>query len=644
MSGQLYPGQVIYRVVKALAATSVLLAAIVASARADEAAGAASDSTVPKVSKDAAKTASSSSEAQEDHVRALIHDLGNPRFSARRAAAIELRQIGPEAFDLLNAATDDADPEVAASAGYLLRQIAVRWVQPEDSATVRAFLRQYGQEADNIRSQRIEQLAKLPQNAGVVALTRIVRFDRSPILSRSAAIAIIRPKDLSSSRPSLDAAAIQQQLGASTRPPATWLRQYLAQQHDRAASIKNWTQLIEQESARLDKASETNNEIVLGLEWNLAELYRQTGDTASINAVLDRIAELAGDGAEDTLVDLLKWLTENKAWNTLDTFLDKHQAQLAQNKRPLYYAALARALEGKHELADQLAADAAAVQPQGRLESFSSARDMEEHGQFDWAVREYRRAIEKQPSDTGEPFLARLSLANLFHDYEREQDAAEVLEPLVKSVQGDNTVSQLYSRIRDYYNGRVATDLPDPDGIAARYHFYRACQYQAEKDLTRAKDEYDLSLQFNQGDADVLIGAYHFPQGDAKWHDAVRQRVRKLVQQFQQQIDEDPADATPYNQWAWIVSNTEGDLQRALRYSQRSLELNLGGDSVAGGYLDTLGRCYYALGDYENAVKCEREAIEKVSYPQVMRRQLELFEKALIDKKAGKAPPAETSK
>jgi hypothetical protein len=643
MSGQLYSGRAICRVVSMIAATVLLLAGIFATAKADEAPAAIDKSATTASSKDASASSPQSSKAQQERIQSLIHDLGNPRFTARRTAANELRQIGAEAFDLLHAATEDSDPEIAASANYLLRQIAVRWVQPEDSATVRALLRQYGQEAENARVQRIEQLAKLPQNGGVIALCRIVRFDRSPIVSRTAALAIIRPKESSSSRPPLDATTVEQQLGASTRPSAIWLRQYLAQQHDPAASIAAWKLLIDQESARLDKTGETSNEIVLGLEWNLAELYRQTGDTASISAVLDRIVELAGEGAEDTLVYLLKWLTEHKSWDSLDAFLDKHQAQLAQNKRPLYYAALARALEGKRDLADQLAADAAAVQPQGRLESFLSARDMEEHGQFEWAVREYRKAIEKQPSDTGEPFLARLSLANLFHDYEREKEAAEILEPLVKSVQGDTTVNQLYARIRDYYNGRVA-ELPDPEGIAARYHFYRACQYQSDKDLTRAKDELDLSLKFNPTDADVLIAAYHFPAGDAKWHEAVKQRVRKMIQQFQQQIDEDPSDATPYNQWAWIVSNTEGDLQRALRYSHRSLELNLGGDSVGGGYLDTLGRCYYAVGDYENAVKYESQALAKVDYMQVMHRQLELFEKALAEKKAGAPPEADKSK
>jgi tetratricopeptide (TPR) repeat protein len=353
-----------------------------------------------------------------------------------------------------------------------------------------------------------------------------------------------------------------------------------------------------------------------------------------MGAVLDRIVDLGNDHAEDTLVRLLTWLTKNKSWEILDQFLNKHQTQIAQYKRPLYHAALARVAEGKHDQAEQLASDAAAVPSQNRLDSFYSARDLEEHNQFDWAVREYHKAIEKQPSETGEPFLARVSLANLLHDHEQEKEAAEILQPLVNSVQGEAAIAQLYANIRNFYSGR-AIDLPEPDVVVARYHFYRACQYQLEKDMTRAKDELDLAIKFNPQDADVLIAMYNFPEGDAKWHAAIRQRVRQMAQQFQQQIDEDPTDPIPYNQWAWLVSNTEGDYQRAVRYSQRSLELNNGGESGSGSYLDTLGRCYYAVGDYEKAVKCEREALEKVDNMEVMRRQLALFEKALADKKAG---------
>ena len=103
---------------------------------------------------------------------------------------------------------------------------------------------------------------------------------------------------------------------------------------------------------------------------------------------------------------------------------------------------------------------------------------------------------------------------------------------------------------------------------------------------------------------------YRFPETDAKWKESVRQRLHQLTQKFQQQIDEDPSDSSPYNQWAWLVSNTEGDFQKAIRYSHRSLELNTKGESGEASFLDTLGRCYFAAGDYENAVKNLERAID----------------------------------
>ncbi len=483
-------------------------------ARADEASVHGGNSAEATVALNDVASSPRNAKSQQQRIQQLIRELGSARYTARRTAANQLRQIGAEAFDALNAATEDPDPEIAASANYLLRQIAVRWVQPEDSATVRAVLRQYGQEVEAARQQHVDQLAKLPQNGGLSALCRIARFDRSPIVSRTAALAIIRPKDLSTSRSPVDSATVEEQLGASTRASAAWLHQYLVQQHDPASSIPIWKKLIDEESARLDKNGQTSNEIVLGLEWNLAELYRQIGDQPSINGVLDRMVELAGNGSDETLVDLLTWLTEHKSWDVLDTFLAKHQPRLEQSKRPLYYAALARVKQGKRDLAEQLAASAAAIPTQTTLEGFAIAKDLEEHSQCEWAVREYRSAIEKQPVESYESILARIYLANLFHDYGREKEAADTIEPLTKALQSKGNVAELYARIRDYNSGRLA--LPPPDAIAARYHFYRACQYQFEKDLTRAKDEFDLAIKFDPTDADVLIAMYHFPEADER--------------------------------------------------------------------------------------------------------------------------------
>lgn len=617
-----------------------LLAHAPAKVRAEAPASAGASSGAPAATKLPAADLPESVKSAHERIQKLIHELGNPHYTARRAAAAELRQIGAEAFDSLHAATEDTDPEIAASANYLLRQIAVRWVHADDATTVRALLRQYGQESETTRLQCVVELAKLPQDGGIAGLCRIARYDRSPVVSRTAALAIIRPKGASATRPRIDPAVVEQELGASTRAAATWLHQYLAQLRDPPATVAAWKQLIDQESGRLEKNSaETSNEILFGLLWNLADVYRQVGDHAALAPVFERMLELAEEGSDATIVNLLVWLTENKSWDVLDAFLAKHQSRVEQSKLPLYYAARARAGQGKQDLAEQLAAKAAEIQSQSPFEGFAIAKDLERHGQSEWAEREYRRAIEKQPVESAETFPPRIYLSNLLHDYEREQDAADALEPLVKAVQSEGRVAQIYAKSCEYYSGRFELDFPKADALAARFHFYRAGQYQAEKDLKRAQGELDLAINFDETNADVLIAMYRFPEADANWRESARQRIRKLTQTFQQQIDEDPADATPYNQWAWLVSNTEGDFQKAIRYSHRSLELNANGKFSEASFLDTLGRCYFAAGDYENAVKYEREAIEKEKYMQVMHRQLALFEKTRAEKKAGSKEP-----
>ena len=81
------------------------------------------------------------------------------------------------------------------------------------------------------------------------------------------------------------------------------------------------------------------------------------------------------------------------------------------------------------------------------------------------------------------------------------------------------------------------------------------------------------------------------------------------------------------NQFAWLVGNTLGEknpqlADEAIRNSRRSLEIK----PDAARYLDTLGRCYYAKGDLENAVRFQREAAQLDPHSGLIREQLELFE------------------
>src|SRR5690606_21432715 len=81
-----------------------------------------------------------------------------------------------------------------------------------------------------------------------------------------------------------------------------------------------------------------------------------------------------------------------------------------------------------------------------------------------------------------------------------------------------------------------------------------------------------------------------------------------------------------YNQYAWLISNTEGDKRKALQYSLRSLELVP--DEPA--QLDTAGRCYFALDDLENALRVQRRAVKLMPHSPPLVRQLAEFEAAQL--------------
>lgn len=584
-----------------------------------------------------------SSAVTSERINSLIRQLGHARYTVRRTAANELRQIGPEAFDLLHAASSDSDPEVAASARYLLRQITVRWVRTDDPPAVRRLLTDYGVLNDENRKTRVLLLAQLDDGEGVAGLCRIARFDRSPLVSRLAALAVIRPDDEDMRFPVVDADVIELELGPSARVAAAWLRQYIRQMRDPAASVAAWRTLIADEIARLDgRTDETSSAVALGLLWNLAELHRQLGEKQQVLESAEQMLALDDERMEATSVELLKWITKNKAWDVLDEFLAKHQARLEQTKRAMYAVALARAEQGQTEVADKLAERAVELDAQTSLESFFMARELEEHSKFEWSKREYRHVLDKQKVIAHEAIIARVELADLLFDHLQYEEAAETIFPLVKAIKEDEKIGQLYEEIQrfDWINHRIP--LPAANALTCRYHAYRAGQYREQQDWPREREELERAIKADNTDADVLIAMYRVPEADDAWRAATRKQIGELRDQFQQEIDEAPGDAIAYNQWAWLVSNTEGDYEKAVRYSHRSIELSKGGKDVEASYLDTLGRCYYAVGDYEKALKHQRQAIERVGYMQVMHRQLALFEKALAEKKQKSAASSTT--
>ncbi len=145
---------------------------------------------------------------------------------------------------------------------------------------------------------------------------------------------------------------------------------------------------------------------------------------------------------------------------------------------------------------------------------------------------------------------------------------------------------------------------------------------------------------------------FRVADADEAWKQETRTRIEATTQRFRDQIKElqvevrpdfrEPQDLTAYslaianNQLAWLIGNTVGDPDEAIRCSRTSLALRPN-DS---GYLDTLGRCYYAKGDYASAIKYQKQALADEPHSPAMLKQLALFHKALEEQNAaaGKTP------
>jgi tetratricopeptide (TPR) repeat protein len=261
-------------------------------------------------------------------------------------------------------------------------------------------------------------------------------------------------------------------------------------------------------------------------------------------------------------------------------------------------------------------------------------------GLFDWAEKEFRKLIQESAPGSQEDVLSRLVLSEMLHDLQRELAAAESLLGLVEAMDKDETVKQSVERMRD-----------DAEGVYARMHYFYSEHYREQKDSKKQLEHLDKAAAYDAKDADVLIALYRLPNQDkarerktlAMIQDATTEfqteieTFRRAIESARNESEENGTErqlAVSCNQFAWLVGNTIGDYDEAIRCSHRSLEIK----KNEPGYLDTLGRCYYAKRDLENAIKYQREAVRLDPHAGAIRRQLAFFEKEA--EAAKKNPPA----
>ncbi|HEX7447303.1 MAG TPA: tetratricopeptide repeat protein [Pirellulales bacterium] len=587
---------------------------------------ASADDEQPRESRSAAEQ-----DQRQQQIEGLIAELGAADYFARQRAQQELAAIGFEAFDALTAAENHEDIEISLRARYLVRLMQVAWVVESDPPEVKSLLEDYESKSEPERVALIRRLAGLEDNDGLAVLCRMVRFEKSLILSKQAAAAIIAqhlPDDENASRRRVQ--TIRRIVGRASRPAAVWLQNYLSGAENPAAAIGPWEKLVaREERLALDAPQQTRPELVGALRRELAVLLRRGGRDDQANAMLQKIVSHEPEtAASEDLIELLDWLADQQAFAAVDQALARFSERFDNEPLMLYALARVRQTQGKQELAKEAAAKALALndgRDNGAAAHFAVAQQLMQRYWSSFALDELRRVIDLAKPGERESLLAYYRVSEMLHDQGQDLEGAKLLET---GVAGADEAAR-----------EMGIDPPTQFSklMRARMHFFYACDLSSAGDKPERVEHLVAALENDPTDADVLIALHREKDLEPALRDSTREKIAKAADEFRSRLQQEPDDPSPYNQLAWLLANTDGDRNEALRCSQKSLELVRADPDSTGSeasLLDTLGHCYFALGDYENAVKYQSRAVKLDERSGLMSKALNEFRAALE-----KSPP-----
>lgn len=568
-------------------------------------------------------------------VQSLIEQLGDEQFRRREFAQRQLLEIGLNAYDAIHRAQNHDDIEISKRARYLVRSMRIQWSRADDSPAIRRALMGYAARPPGERRNRMEQLAALPGQQGVVALCRMVRYESTEPLSKYAALLILQtagPTELATRQQ--QASDLREAVRQSARTAAEWVRVHATTLLDVEASLVAWDRVTRAEENTLSQfPNRTSQEITRDLLRHQAGLLQESNKREQALAVLRRTINLL-DGTRTQLLDMVEWLGDQEIWELVEDVADRFPGEFSKYPDLIYRMAEAVWKQGDKPRADQIAERARQLDPENTRTHIESALWLQRRDLVDWCIKEYRQVLKHSELESREGLYARFLLSEILHDRLEEDEAAEVLAGAVKAVKNSERVArdvqQVFSRT--------------PGSIESRQLYFLACSKHKQQMFDEQKQLLEKAIEAEAHDGDVLIAMYRFKPADPAWTSRVAQLVKDASTHYRQQItvydntfriSGDSAEketarrklATAHNQLAWMVSNTEGDFQAAIQSSLRSLELRP--DSA--GYLDTLGHCYYAAGEFQKAVETQQKAVAGDPSSLTMQRMLKVFQQALED-------------
>ena len=319
------------------------------------------------------------------------------------------------------------------------------------------------------------------------------------------------------------------------------------------------------------------------------------------------------DGA-DTTAGTLIWAVEHGLPEAVELLEARWPGLTIDRPVTAYAAAVALAARGDRERAERLAESAFKAGTDAAGDFTARLRAgllLAKWGATEWASREYRALLDDPQTPLGEFALTSILHAEFLHDLGRDDEAADVLRRVFDGrAEGAATAEETLRRLER-----------DPSGIRSRAAFFASCAAADRGDAAGRMRLVEEAIRHNGRDVDALIALYEISAATPREQAEARARVERALQRIDDEIAALPEDANGYNEYAWLVANTEGDVKKAIRYSKKSLDISFDNPS----YLDTLAHCASAAGDHAAAVRIQTRAQRLEPHSRTIGRNLERF-------------------
>jgi tetratricopeptide (TPR) repeat protein len=568
----------------------------------------------------------------------LIKQLGHDDYYLRRKAESVLIRYRFDAVDALETAAQSDDAEISSHAQLILDTIRSNWATPDDPPKVAHILAELdlaqqqnenpGYQGPNAYAgQQFERLITLPDEQGLPAACRLLRYGPSLIESKQLTLLILNMAPSGKPPTRAQADKLKQALAGSNRDAVRWILCWLRTVDEPLAMTSDWSRLVAEEERLLARGSDDTSPEIVGslLRLQIAWLRKLDRKQDSI-AAFGRLMRLEKD-KPDVLQGLLSWLIEQEDWTSVELVAKKFADTIGSNASLLYLLAEARTKHGDQPGAEAMVAAALNVSSEKDNASLAqhlmTAWQLEERGRMDWAARELRYIVANQPPTTELGLRAAFSLSDLLHEDESDAAAGDVLKQIVDAYPTSAPGTALF---RDLGDESVTLG-----NMRARMNFCYACDAAARKDFPSQRKFLDKALEGDAYDIEVLIAAFQLPDSPPAFRRDISQRIERMASNRRERIADnssDPSSARWCNEFAWLVGNTEGDMDEALTYAKSAVEFR----PTAGGYYDTLARVYVAKGDFASALLAQTKAIKLMPYNKAIQREYEILKKKVSKK------------